>query len=82
MVSATPSQHTSQPPSRGVLAGQTIQMMRKTHGVTIQALADLVGVSRGHLSRVESGERPATPDLTNRICAALASLPVSDEVAS
>jgi transcriptional regulator with XRE-family HTH domain len=56
-------------------------MMRKTHGLTIQELADRVGVSRGHLSRIESGQRPATPDLTNRICAAIASLP-ADEVAS
>jgi transcriptional regulator with XRE-family HTH domain len=81
MVSATSSQSPSQTPP-GVLAGQTIQMMRKTHGVTIQGLADLVGISRSHLSRIETGQRPATPDLTNRICAALASLPVPEDVAS
>jgi transcriptional regulator with XRE-family HTH domain len=49
-------------------------MLRKTHGVSLSALAGMVGVTPGHLSRVESGERAASPGLDKRITEALAAL--------
>ena len=78
---ATPPQSDPQPesqPSPSVLAGRTVRMMRKAHGVTLRDMAALVGLSPGHLSRIESGERVAAPDLLNRICDAIATLPVTD----
>lgn len=61
-----------------VLAGRTLRMMREHHRVSLRDLAGMVGVSASHLSRVESGERPATADLTERLCTAIASLPVRE----
>lgn len=64
-----------------VLAGQALRMMRELHQVSLRSLAADIGISPGHLSRVESGERPATAELTERICAAIADLPAPREVA-
>jgi transcriptional regulator with XRE-family HTH domain len=64
-----------------VLAGRTLRMMRETHRVSLRDLAATVGISASHLSRVESGERPATADLTERLCAAIAGLPAARESA-
>lgn len=58
-----------------VLAGQTLRMMRKAHGASLRDIAAAAGVSPSHLSRVESGERPATGDLTARLCDVIANLP-------
>lgn len=58
-----------------ILAGRTFRMMREVHGLTQGDLAQMVGISKSHLSRVESGERPAGADLTDRICTAIAQLP-------
>ena len=57
-------------------------MMRKAHGVNLRDMAERVGISASHLSRVESGERPASPGLTDRICSVIAELPASTEAAS
>lgn len=38
--------------------GATLRMMRETHGLTQQQLADLAGVSRSWLSRAENGKTP------------------------
>lgn len=54
-------------------------MMRNTHGVGLRALAEMVGISASHLSRVESGERQVSQSLVNRICDALAKLPAPTE---
>lgn len=54
-------------------------MIRNSHGTSLRSLAASLGISASHLSRIESGERPATPDLMNRICAALATLPAPGE---
>jgi transcriptional regulator with XRE-family HTH domain len=59
-----------------VLAGRTLRMMREAHGVKLRELASMVGISPSHLSRVESGERAAGPDLTDRICDVIATLPL------
>jgi len=61
-----------------ILAGRTLRMMREAHGVKLRELAEMVGISPSHLSRVESGERAAGVDLTDRICLAIANLPVPD----
>lgn len=53
-------------------------MMRRAHGVTLRAMAERVGISESHLSRVESGERPATAELTERICSEIAQLPAPE----
>lgn len=53
-------------------------MMRETHGVGLREMAALVGVSASHLSRIESGERPATADLTDRLCSVIAELPAAE----
>lgn len=50
-------------------------MMRQAHRVNLRKMAERVGVSASHLSRVESGERPATAELTARICDEIAKLP-------
>lgn len=56
-----------------------LRMLRKKHKVSLRYLGAQVGISASHLSRVESGQRPAPQDLVNRICAAIATLPVPDE---
>lgn len=44
---------------------------RKNAGWTQSALASAIGVSKGHMSQIESGQRNATPPVLNRIAAAL-----------
>lgn len=56
-------------------------MMREAHGVSLRKMAAEVGVSPSHLSRVESGERAAGADLTDRICAVVAQLLVERRTA-
>ena len=53
--------------------------MREAHHVGLRELADRVGISASHLSRVEKGERAASDDLTERICDALAALPAPEQ---
>lgn len=62
-------------PTDPELAGQTLRMMRKTHGLTLVELAVAVGVTSSHLSRVETGERVASEGLLLRIADHLATLP-------
>jgi transcriptional regulator with XRE-family HTH domain len=73
MTPSTSPQHTPQVLPQA-LAGRTLRMMRQTHRVGLREMAALVGVSASHLSRVESGERPATAELTERLCAVIADL--------
>jgi transcriptional regulator with XRE-family HTH domain len=74
MVPAKPQQHSPNLTAEQ-LAGKTLRMMREAHQVGLRELAGLVGISPSHLSRVESGERAASPDLMDRICTAVAELP-------
>ena len=46
--------------------------MRDTAGIGLRTMATRVGCSPGHLSRVESGQRPLTADLGHRIAQATA----------
>lgn len=50
-------------------------MMREAHHVGLREMARTVGISPSHLSRVESGERAAGPDLMDRLCDVIAQLP-------
>lgn len=49
-------------------------MMREAHRVGLRELAAKVGITPGHLSRIESGKRHATADVMQRICDTIASL--------
>lgn len=53
-------------------------MMREAHGVGLRDLAAMVGVSPSHLSRVESGERSASPELYERVVDTFATLPAPE----
>lgn len=79
MTPATSPQDAPQEVAPQVLAGRTLRMMRETHGVSLREMAATVGISASHLSRVESGERPATSDLTDRLCAVIANLPAPEK---
>lgn len=65
-------------PSPQELAGRTLRMMREAHDVGLRELAGMVGITAGHLSRIESGERRATADVMQRICDTIAELPPSE----
>lgn len=58
-----------------------MRMMREAHSIRLTHLAKQVGISASHLSRVESGERAASPELTDRICKAIAELPAPERSA-
>ena len=47
--------------------GNTLRAARVAAGISLRGMADKVGVHYSHLARIESGERPATPDLVARI---------------
>lgn len=64
-----------------ILAGRTFRMMREAHHIGLRELAALVDISPSHLSRIESGERAAGPELHERINAAIAALPAPERSA-
>lgn len=74
MTPATSPQEAAQTPSR-VLVGRTFRMMREAHNLGLRELAAMVGVSPSHLSRVEQGERSASPELYQRVIDTFAALP-------
>jgi transcriptional regulator with XRE-family HTH domain len=47
--------------------GQALKVERTIAGITSTRVASAVGISIGHLSRIESGERRASPELVERI---------------
>lgn len=51
--------------------GLTLKLERVEAGVTLTSVAAAVGMSIGHLSRIEAGTRTATPELIERIRAAV-----------
>lgn len=57
------------------LAGSALKTMREIHGISLRGLARAVGVTPGHMSRVEKGERAAGPDLEKRILAIFTTAP-------
>lgn len=52
------------------LAAATRAVARRTHGVA-KNIADRTGLTRGHISRVLSGERTASPEVIEAIGPAL-----------
>jgi len=54
------------------MVGSQIREIREAMGLRISDLAELVGVSRPYLSRVERGSRNATPGLVQKIDAVAA----------
>lgn len=61
--------------------GATIRRLRLQAGVTVTDLATQTGVTKGHLSRIERGERPVPEATYRRLVDALASI-ASQRVAS
>lgn len=51
--------------------GLKLKLERVEAGVTLTSIAATVGVSIGHLSRIEAGRRTASPELIERIRAAV-----------
>jgi transcriptional regulator with XRE-family HTH domain len=51
--------------------GGQLKMARIVAGITLTSVARAVGVSIGHLSRIESDERTASPELIESIRAAI-----------
>lgn len=52
-------------------------MLRVAHGLGLRELAAKVDCSASHLSRVESGQRAAGPELTQRLVDVIAELPAA-----
>lgn len=49
----------------------SIRVWREYRGLTLQALADRVGISKSYLSQIESGNRSGSADVLKRIAAEL-----------
>jgi len=49
----------------------TLRTVRKLSGCTQQRLADLIGVTKSYVNKIERGERPLTPHIERRIREAL-----------
>ena len=47
--------------------GMTLKLERTVARVRLVRVAHAVGISAGHLSRIESGERQPSPDMVERI---------------
>ena len=57
--------------------GETIYKLRKARQLTIHLLAELTGIDKGHLSRIERGIRnPPKPDAVHKLAEALGVPPV------
>lgn len=48
-----------------------LRVWREYRGLTLQALADQVGISKSYLSQIESGSRSGSANVLKRIAAAL-----------
>ncbi|HID53411.1 MAG TPA: XRE family transcriptional regulator, partial [Anaerolineae bacterium] len=48
-----------------------LRLWREYRGLTLQALADRVGISKSYLSQIESGDRNGSIEVMKRIAAAL-----------
>ncbi|XVQ14225.1 helix-turn-helix domain-containing protein [Spirillospora sp. CA-255316] len=51
----------------GETFGERLRRLRAEHGLSLAELSRLVHYSRGHLSKVENGQKPASADLA-RVC--------------
>jgi transcriptional regulator with XRE-family HTH domain len=57
----------------GLPIGRALKVERVAAGVTSTAIAEAVGISIGHLSRIEKGERTASDELVGKIRQAIQS---------
>ena len=48
-----------------------LRACRRHRRLTLDRLAERVGVSKGHLSQIENGRKPGTPNLIGRLAVAL-----------
>lgn len=55
----------------GFPTGKALKLERVAAEVSVTAIAEAVGISIGHLSRIESGERQASDELIAKIRAAI-----------
>ena len=55
----------------GLPIGRALKVERVAAGVSLTRVAGAVGVSIGHLSHIESGNRTASPELIERIRTAI-----------
>jgi len=53
------------------ITGKTIRRARIEAELSVRSLANLIGISHTHLTRIENGERALTPDLSKRHAKAL-----------
>jgi transcriptional regulator with XRE-family HTH domain len=60
-----------------VRVGRRIAELRAARGITQQMLADLAGIERSHLARLESGEREAGLRMLEKVANALSVKPSS-----
>jgi len=51
--------------------GLTIAYYRKEHGLSQMQLAELIGISRTHMSRIETADCAVSLDVVFDICSAL-----------
>ncbi len=57
---------------KAILAGESpLRVWRKHRELTLDALAERVGVSKGYLSQIENGQKPGTLDLFRRLAGVL-----------
>ncbi len=57
--------------SLGSFVGAALKKQRQIQRLTIQDVADLAGISRGMLSRIENGQATPSLDTLARVCAAV-----------
>lgn len=55
----------------GLPIGKALKVERTVAGISLSKVAHAVGVSVGHLSRIESGDRTASDELVGRIRVAI-----------
>jgi len=53
------------------MLGRAVRVVRKTRGLSQEALADVAGIDRSHMGKIERGERNVTFLNIVRICIAL-----------
>lgn len=53
--------------TEGLPIGRALKVERVAAGLTSTAVAAAIGISIGHLSRIEKGERTASPELIEKI---------------
>ena len=53
------------------LTGRYVRAIRELHGLTLDEMAEIVGISRMKLARIETGTSKMTDEIADRFCAEL-----------